>query len=46
MIENGYTVINTNGEDLDCDFKNIINQKVDLVTALKSLNICWRHTIF
>tara|TARA_Y100001954_G_scaffold44375_1_gene46314 strand:+ start:1241 stop:1765 length:525 start_codon:yes stop_codon:yes gene_type:complete len=35
MIENGYTVINTNGEDLDCDFKNIINQKVDLVTAFE-----------
>ena len=35
MKENGYDVINTNGEDLDIDFNNIVNQKVDLVTAFE-----------
>jgi len=35
MKENGYDVINTHGEDLDVDFNNIVNQKVDLVTAFE-----------
>ena len=35
MTQNGYNVINTNGENLDIDFDNIINQQVDLVTAFE-----------
>ena len=31
----GYTVINTHGEDLDVDFKDIVDKNVDAVTAFE-----------
>jgi hypothetical protein len=31
----GYTVLNTSGEDLDIDYKNVNNFKVDAVTAFE-----------
>jgi len=35
MIENGYTVENTKGEDLDVDFSTLINSKAEVITAFE-----------
>ena len=36
MLETyGYTVLNTSGEDLDIDYKNVENFEVDAVTAFE-----------
>lgn len=35
MEDNGYTVINTMGEDLDIDFSSVENMEIDAVTAFE-----------
>lgn len=35
MVENGYSVKNTNGEDLDFDQKNLVNKDYTVVTAFE-----------
>ncbi|MBT8315351.1 MAG: methyltransferase [Maribacter sp.] len=35
MIENGFSVLNTKGEDLDLDFSSVTQNKVEVVTAFE-----------
>ena len=35
MVEHGYQVLNTKGEDLDLDVSNIVNSNADVVTAFE-----------
>ncbi|MGB3149126.1 MAG: methyltransferase [Maribacter sp.] len=35
MIDKGYTVENTSGEDLDIDFSSVLNSNADVVTAFE-----------
>ena len=35
MLDNGYTVKNTGGEDLDVNFKSVVNSECDVVTAFE-----------
>ncbi len=35
MIENGFSVVNTKGEDLDLDFSSVTQNKVEVVTAFE-----------